>query len=118
MAAGVPSTGMGGIFYIILSAIMLVYEIAKRIGHVFKKGLKINERPIMLTRIPTFTFAIVSVLLIYMNATGFRFPIPGTQETGVSLVGYLGILGVFSVGFFMIILALFNIRARQKVGNN
>jgi hypothetical protein len=112
MAAGVPATGMGGIFYLILSAIMLFYELAKRIVYILKKGLKINERPAMLTRIPTFTFVVVGIFLIFMNVTGFRFVIPGAQETSISLDN-LWILGVFSVSFFMIIMILFHIRAKQ-----
>ena len=117
MAAGVPATGMGGIFYLILSAIMLFYELAKRVVYFLKKGLTIDERPALLTRIPTFTFAVVVVFLIFMNVTGFRFVIPGIQETSVSL-GNLWILGLFSVSFFMLIMILFHIRARQTVGKN
>ena len=117
MAAGVPATGMGGIFYLILSAIILFYELAKKIVYILKQGLKINERPAMLTRIPTFTFVVVGAFLIYMNVTGFRFVISGAQETSVSLDN-LWILGVFSVSFFILIMALFHLRARQAVDKN
>ena len=117
MAAGVPATGLGGIFYLILSAIMLFYELAKRIVYILKKGLRINERPAMLTRIPTFTFVVVGIFLIFMNVTGFRFVIPSAQATSISLDN-LWILGVFSVSFFMIIMILFHIRARQTFGKN
>jgi len=117
MAAGVPATGMGGIFYLILSAIILFYELAKRIVYILKRGFRINERPAMLTRIPTFTFVVVGAFLIYMNVTGFRFVIPGAQETSVSLDN-LWILGVFSVSFFILIMVLFQLRARQAVDKN
>ena len=114
MAAGVPATGMGGIFYIILSAIIVFYEIVKRLVFILKKGLTIKDRPVMLTRIPTLTFAVVGILLVYMNASGFRFVIPGSQETTISLEN-LWILGLFSVCFFMIIMILFYYRSREAV---
>ena len=117
MAAGVPATGMGGIFYLILSAIMLFYELVKRIVYVLKKGFRINERPAMLTRIPTLTFVAVGAFLIYMNVTGFRIVIPGGQETSISL-NNLWILGVISASFFMLIMVLFHFRARQNVAEN
>lgn len=117
MAAGVPATGMGGIFYLLLSAIMLLYEIVKRIVYILKKELKIKERPAMLTRIPTLAFVMCGALLIYMNLTGFRFFIPGTQETSVSM-GNLWFLGVLSVSFFLFIMILFHLRARQTDSEN
>jgi hypothetical protein len=112
MAAGVPATGMGGIFYLLLSAIMLLYEIMKKVVYALKKGLKIKEKPAMLTKIPTLAFVVCGILLIYMNLTGFRFVIPGTQETSVSM-GNLWILGAFSVSLFMVIMVLFHLRARR-----
>ena len=117
MAAGVPATGMGGIFYLLLSAIMFLYEIVKRVMYALKKGLKIKEKPAMLTKIPTLVFAVCGALLIYMNLTGFRFVIPGTRETSVSM-GNLWILGVLSVSFFMFIMILFHFRARQTDSEN
>jgi len=117
MAAGVPSTGMGGIFYLILSGIIVFYELMKRIVYILRKGLKIKERPAMLTMIPTLTFAIVAGFLLYVNVTGFRFVIPGTQIASVSLDN-LWIVGGFSVSFFMVIMILFYIRSKQKVDEN
>lgn len=117
MAAGVPAMGMGGIFYILLSAIMLFYELVKRILGATKKGFRINERPAMLSKIPTLTFVAVAAFLIYMNVTGFRLVIPGSQETSI-LLNNLWILGVFSVGFFMSIMVLFQIRAKQSITKN
>ena len=117
MAAGVPATGMGGIFYLILSAIMLFYEVVKRIACAVNKGFRFNSRPAMLTKIPTLTFGAVAAFLIYVNVTGFRFVIPGSQETSISL-NNLWILGVISASFFMLIMVLFHFRARQNVAEN
>ncbi len=115
MAAGVPATGMGGIFYLLLSVIIFFYELVKRIASTLRKGLKIEEKPALLTKVPTLAFIVCGALLIYMNVTGFRFVIPGAQETRVS-ISNLWILGVFSVGCFIFFMILFHFRAKQIQG--
>ena len=117
MAAGVPATGMGGIFYLLLSVIMVFYELVKRILSVLRKELKIEQKPAILTRIPTLAFVVCGVFLVYMNVTGFRFAIPGTQQASFSM-NNLWILGVFSVGCFLFFMILFRFRARQTEGEN
>lgn len=112
MAAGVPATGMGGIFYLLLSVIMFFYELVKRILSVLKKEFKPEKKPAVLTRIPTMTFVASALLLIYMNVTGFRLVVPGTQQTSIPL-GNLWLLGIVGVSIFIFFILLFHIRAKQ-----
>jgi hypothetical protein len=112
MAAGVPATGIGGIFYILLSVVMFFYELIKRVISLPKKEIKPEKRPVVLTRIPPLMFIFSATILLYMNVTGFRFVVPGTQQNSLS-IGNLWFLGVVSVSIFMFFLLLFHIRAKK-----
>ena len=111
MAVGVPATGIGGIFYILLSIVMLLCKIVKKILS-FLKNEPSSNRTFKLLRFPTLAFILCITLLIFMNITGFRFLIPGTQEATVS-ISNLWILGVFAVSFFLFLISLFHIKAKK-----
>jgi hypothetical protein len=111
MAVGVPATGIGGIFYILLSIVMLLCKTVKKILS-FLKTEKTSDGNCKLLRFPTLAFIMCIILLIYMNVTGFRFIIPGTQEAKVSMSN-LWIASVFAVSFFTFFILLFHIRAKK-----
>jgi len=110
MAVGVPATGIGGIFYMLLSIVILLCKIVKKILS-FLKNEPTSYKPFKLLKFPTLAFILCITLLIFMNITDFRFLIPGTQEASVS-ISNLWILGVFAVSFFLFFIFLFHIRAK------
>lgn len=115
MAVGVPATGIGGIFYILLSIVMLFYEIIKKfLSFMGKKIPRSTGSPSRLLRFPTVAFTLCVLLLLYMNVTGFRFVLPGTQQAVTVSITNLWIIGVFAVGIFGFFLVLFQLRANQR----
>jgi hypothetical protein len=110
MAAGVPATGIGGIYYILLTIGLLFYKFGKKIWCAFKKQLcsPPDSRIRMKKIFPTLAFTIGVSLLIFMNVTGFRFSLPGMAATNLT-IDYLWVIGAFSVStaIFFILLVIF-----------
>jgi hypothetical protein len=115
MAVGVPASGIGTIYYIILSIAILLRKIVKKILSFLKKESTSN-RPSILLRFPPLAFILCITLLIYMNITGFRPVIPGTQQATVPISArpYLWIFSVFAVSVFTFFISLFHIRANER----
>jgi len=116
MAAGVPTTGIGGIFYILLSIGMFVCKVVKKILSFIQDDLTRPKHCKML-KFPTVAFILCISLLLYMNVTGFRLVLPGTQQATVSMSN-LWILGVFAFSFYSFFILLFHIRAKQVDGSD
>jgi hypothetical protein len=116
MAAGVPTTGIGGLFYILQAiAIGVCKTLTKIRSHLQRGGTR--EKAYTLTRFPTIAFILSSILIVYMNATGFRFTIPGSHAATFPSYTwmYLGLIGIIVVGFFTFILVMFQLRANTGV---
>lgn len=111
MAVGVPATGIGGIFYILLSIVIIIHKAVKKILSILGKKLTKSKENLRLLRFPTLAFILCVGLLSYMNLSGFRFVIPGTQAA-VS-ISNLWLVGVFAVSFFMFFILLIQIRSKQ-----
>jgi hypothetical protein len=115
MAAGVPATGIGGIYYILLTIGLLLHKIIKRIAAFFKKqSLQVKaSHSKFKTLFPSLAFCLCISFLIFMNATGFRFTIPGISPVTVSLQ-YLWVIGAFSITMTIVFVGLVIFRSREK----
>ena len=116
MAAGVPATGLGGIYYILLTIGLIFHKLAKKVCSKLKKQLCFapDERIRMRRFFPTIAFVTGVALLIFLNATGFRFTIPGTQPTTLTL-DYFWVIGAFAVSAAIICFFLINFRAQKTI---
>ena len=114
MAAGVPATGIGGIYYIILTVGLLFYKLAKKAVCIFKNKLcKGDDNRFRMRKIfPPLAFAFCISLLAFMNITGFRFNIPGTTTVTLS-IEYLWVIGAFSVIAAIVFIVLVHFRAQR-----
>jgi hypothetical protein len=120
MAAGVPATGIGGIYYILLTIGLLFYKFAKKVWCTFEKQLcALPDNRIRVKKFfPPLAFIICVSLLIFMNVTGFRFGAPGVA-TATLTIDYLWVIGVFSVSaaIFFVLLVIFRSQ-RPFIGSN
>ncbi len=112
MAVGVPTTGLGGIFYILLSIAIVIHKAFKRIAYFFGKRVTESKEKLGLLRFPTMAFILCVGLISYMNLSGFRFAIPGTQQTPVS-ISNLWMVGLFAFSLFIFFIVLVQIRSEQ-----
>jgi hypothetical protein len=114
MAAGVPATGIGGIYYILLTIGLLLSKLVKKVCSIFKKQLCFGSdtRIKMVRFFPTLAFTMSTAFLIFMNATGFRFVIPGIQPTTPTL-DYFWEIGIFAVATAVTCFFLINYRAQK-----
>jgi hypothetical protein len=112
MAVGVPATGMGGIFYILLSIIIVIHKTIKKILSSLRIDLTTSKEKLGLLSFPTVAFILCIGLLSYMNLSGFRFVIPGTQRAIVS-ISSLWHVGLFALIFLAFFITLIQIRSKQ-----
>lgn len=116
MAAGVPATGIGGIYYILLTIGLLFYKFGKKVWCVFKKQLcappdnRIRVKKVF----PPLVFTICVSLLIFVNVAGFRFAVPGVA-TATLTIGYLWVIGAFSVSAAIFFILLVIIRSQRTL---
>jgi hypothetical protein len=114
MAAGVPTTGIGGLYYLLLALAIGICKLLTKLRSIFHANISRNTS-CFLMKFPTVA-SIVSVgLIIYMNVTGFRITLPGSQPVGIpsNMFTYLGLIGGVAITFFTSVLALFHIRANR-----
>lgn len=110
MAAGIPTTGIGGIFYIILLIGMLIWKLLKKTFAMMKLGRKeILKR--MRWRFPTFAFIICIVLLIFMNTSGFRFITFVGPTINPVLTNNFWIITIIATGVLLTVILLLNRKA-------
>jgi hypothetical protein len=114
MAAGVPTTGIGGLYYLLLALAIGICKILTKIRSIFHTNISRNTS-CFLMRFPTIASIISVGLLIYMNVTGFRITLPGSQSavTPSNMLMYLGLIGGLAITFFTFILVMFHIRANR-----
>jgi len=112
MAVGVPATGMGGIFYILLSIVIIIHKAVKKILYFFGKGTTEFKEKLGLLKFPTMALILCVGLLSYMNLSGFRFVILGTQQTTVS-ISNLWLVSLFALSLFIFFIVLVQIRSEQ-----
>ena len=116
MAVGIPASGIGTIFYILLTIAIILSKIVQKILAFLKKA-SMSDKPSTLLKFPTLAFILCVILLMYMNITGFRPVVPGSQQVAVpiSASSYLWILSVFAASFFTVFMLLFHFRANARV---
>lgn len=112
MAVGVPVTGMGGIFYILLSIVIIIHKAVKKILYFFGRRITESKDKLGLLKFPTMAFILCVGLLSYMNLSGFRFVLPGNQQTTVS-ISNLWLVGLFAFSLFIFFIVLVQIRSEQ-----
>ena len=112
MAVGVPATGIGGIFYILLSIVIIIHKAVKKILYFFGKRTTEFKETLGLLKFPTMALILCVGLLSYMNLSGFRFVIPGTQQPTVS-ISNLWLVGFFAFSLFTFFIILVQIRSKQ-----
>src|SRR5512136_1434841 len=112
MAVGVPATGMGGIFYILLSIVIVIHKAVKKTLAFFGKRATEFKGKLGLLKFPTMALILCVGLLSYMNLSGFRFVMPGTQQTTV-LISNLWLVGLFALSLFVFFIILVQIRSEQ-----
>jgi hypothetical protein len=110
MAVGVPATGIGGIFYILLSIVIIIHKAVKKILFFWDKRTTELKEKLKLLKFPTIAVILCVGLLLYMNLSGFRFVIPGTQQTTVS-ISNLWLVGLFAISLFTFFIILVQIRS-------
>lgn len=114
MAAGQPTTGIGGIFYLILFIGMLINRLFGKIYSLLhSKNMKEKTKRII-QKLPPFAFVVCIILLLYMNITGVRFATSALGAGSVTWTMDLGITGPFALSVFFIILMLFYIRSAER----
>ena len=113
MAAGVPATGIGGIFYIILLIGIMINKLFKKICEF------INLNPSCRTKIsgiirklPTYAFILCVTVLVLMNITGFRFILFRNQGSAIQ-VNDLWLTGLLAISVFLSSILLINRRSKQ-----
>jgi hypothetical protein len=112
MAAGVPTTGIGGLYYLLLALAIGFCKLVMKIRSVFQTNLSRNASCVLL-RFPTIAFLLSVGLILYMNVTGFRVTVPGSQPLAIptNLWTYLGLMGGVAIMFFLFVLVMFHVRA-------
>ena len=114
MAVGQPTTGIGGLYYIILMIGILINNVLKKIIAFLNQSLPKEAIKIMKQRFPTFALVIGIILIMYMNIIGFRFVIFSGIGNTILPTNNLWITGLSAVSIFFLILLLFYRKARDS----
>lgn len=114
MAVGQPATGIGGMFYIILMLGILINKALRKIVSRLNLNSPQNAIKIMKQRLPTLALVVSSILLLYVNLSGFRLvAFFGAGKTSTPTID-LWITGPSAVSVFLLVVLLFYRKARQN----